>query len=453
MKGSFKKLLFIPPLILGVAVLVIAVKSKDKPERMPPAERITVVRTIEAPSVTVIPRALGYGSVEPGRVWQAVAEVGGKVVETHPQLKKGAILEAGVVLLRIDPTDYRLAVSETKANIRAVRGQLAELAAKEKNTRLSLKIDERSLQLSRNDLERKRQLLKRKNASQAAVDQEERNVLARRQAIQSLANTLNLIPAEREVLRAQLALQEAHLKSAERDLERTTVIAPFDCRIAEVNVEETQFAAQGKVLVVADSIDVAEVDAQVPIGRLISLIPTDTEIPDHVAQAMSDLPSLLAFSAVVRLRGGEVEAQWPARFTRVSDAVDPETRTIGIIVAVDEPYGKAVPGVRPPLSKNMFVEVELSGKPRPAQVVVPRAALHDGRLYVAGADGRLDIRDVVVAFAQTNFAVIAEGLAAGERVVVSDLIPAISGMLLESADDETVARALVAEAGGEGTVR
>ena len=452
MKGSLKKLLFIPPLLLGAAVLVIAVKSKDKPERSPPAERITVVRTIEAPSVTVIPRALGYGSVEPGRVWQAVAEVGGKVVETHPQLKKGAILEAGVVLLRIDPTDYRLAVSETKANIRAVRGQLAELAAKEKNTRLSLAIDERSLVLSRNDLERKRQLLKRKNASQAAVDQEERNVLARQQTIQSLANTLNLIPAEREVLGAQLALHQAQLKSAELDLERTTVIAPFDCRIAEVNVEETQFAAQGKVLVIADSIDVAEVDAQVPIGRLINLIPTDAEVPDRVA-AMSDLPSLLAFSAVVRLRGGEVEAQWPARFTRVSDAVDPETRTIGIIVAVDEPYAKVLPGVRPPLAKNMYVEVELSGKPRPAQVVVPRAALHDGRLYVAGTDGRLEIRLVEVAFAQTNFAVIGKGLTAGERVVVSDLIPAISGMLLEPTPDENAARALVAEAGGEGAVR
>ena len=453
MKGSLKKLLFIPPLLLGAAVLVIAVKSKDKPERSPPAERITVVRTIEAPSVTVIPRALGYGSVEPGRVWQAVAEVGGKVVETHPQLKKGAILEAGVVLLRIDPTDYRLAVSETKANIRAVRGQLAELAAKEKNTRLSLAIDERSLVLSRNDLERKRQLLKRKNASQAAVDQEERNVLARQQTIQSLANTLNLIPAEREVLGAQLALHQAQLKSAELDLERTTVIAPFDCRIAEVNVEETQFAAQGKVLVIADSIDVAEVDAQVPIGRLISLVPTDTKIPDHFAAAMSDLPSLLSFSAVVRLRGGEVEAEWPARFTRVSDAVDPETRTIGIIVAVDEPYAKVLPGVRPPLAKNMYVEVELSGKPRPAQVVVPRAALHDGRLYVAGTDGRLEIRLVEVAFAQTNFAVIGKGLTAGERVVVSDLIPAISGMLLEPTPDENAARALVAEAGGEGAVR
>ncbi len=453
MRSSLKKLLLIPPLLLAAAALVVAVKSKDKPERTPPAERTTVVRTIEAPSVTVIPRALGYGSVAPGRVWRAVAEIGGKVVETHPQLKKGAILEAGTVLLRIDPTDYRLAVSEAKANVRAVRGQLAELAAKEKNTRLSLEIDQRSLELSRNDLQRKRQLLARKNASQAAVDQEERNVLARRQAVQSLANTLNLIPAEREVLRAQLALHQAQLKSAERDLERTTITAPFDCRIAEVNVEEAQFAAPGKVLVVADGIDTAEIDAQVPIGRLINLVPADTEVPDRIAAAMSDLPSLLAFSAVVRLRGGEVEAQWPARFVRISDAVDPETRTIGVIVAVDEPYGKVLPGVRPPLAKNMFVEVELSGKPRPAQVVAPRAALHDGRLYLLGAGGRLEIREVEVAFSQSNFAVIGKGLAAGERVVVSDLVPAISGMLLEPVADETVARALIAEAAGEGAVR
>ncbi|HJO69434.1 MAG TPA: hypothetical protein QF804_07100 [Rhodospirillales bacterium] len=32
------------------------------------------MRTIKAPSVSVIPRALGYGNVQPGNVWEAVAE-------------------------------------------------------------------------------------------------------------------------------------------------------------------------------------------------------------------------------------------------------------------------------------------------------------------------------------------------------------------------------------------
>jgi multidrug efflux system membrane fusion protein len=158
------------------------------------------VRTIAAPSVSVIPRALAYGNVQPGKVWEAVTEVDGRIVEIHPQLKKGAILADGVVLLRIDPAKYRLAIAEIEASIRSTRARIAELHVKEENTLASLTIEERSLALSRNDFERKRALQASKNVSQAAVDQEERNVLAREQSAQTLANQLNLIPTERATL-------------------------------------------------------------------------------------------------------------------------------------------------------------------------------------------------------------------------------------------------------------
>jgi len=168
---------------------------------------------------------------------------------------------------------------------------------------------------------------------------------------------------------------------------------------------------------------------------------------------MERLPDILALSAVVRLRGGTVNAQWKARFTRISDTIDPKTRTAGVIVAVDDPYRQAIPGVRPPLVKNMFVEVELRGKPRPGQVVVPRAALHGRQVYVVTAENRLERRGVAVAFMQTNFASIKSGLKAGERVVISDLIPAVEGMLLDPVMDDDAARALIDEAEGRGPVR
>jgi hypothetical protein len=44
--------------------------------------------------------------------------------------------------------------------------------------------------------------------------------------------------------------------------------------------------------------------------------------------------------------------------------------------------------------------------------------------------------------------VIASGLSAGARVVASDLIPAIAGMLLAPRRDDALAARLIAEAGG-----
>jgi RND family efflux transporter MFP subunit len=452
-KTLVKRLLFIIPVMAAVAVLVAVVKRGAGPEQAPPREVAAKVRIIAVPEVTLVPRALGYGNAEPGMVWEAVAQVDGRIVAIHQQLKEGAILGKGEVLVRIDPNTYELAVRQMQANIRSVEAQLAEIRVKEENTRASLAIEERSVTLSERDLERKRRLLRNKNVSEAAVDEQERAVLGGWQSVQSLRNTLNLIPAERDSLRAQLALFQAQLETARLDLERTTIRAPFNCRIAEVHVEQTQFAAKGKVLVVADSTDVSEVAAQLPVGKMVNLIPPGMKIPTEPGAIMRNLPEILPLKAEVRLRGGTLDARWQARFARINDAIDPKTRTVGIIVAVDDPYRQAIPGVRPPLVKGMFVEVELSGEPRPGQVVVPRAALHDGHAYVVDENKRLRKRAVVVAFRQSNFAVVKSGLDAGDTIVISDVVPAIEGMLLEPVADDGAARALADEAEGRGPVR
>ena len=452
-RAVLSRLLIVPPVVLGVALVAYALAQRDPPERIPTREAATKVRTIAAPSVSVIPRALGYGNVQPGKVWEAVTEVDGRIVEIHPQLKKGAILADGVVLLRIDPTKYRLAIAEIAASIRSTRARIAELGVKEENTLSSLTIEERSLALSRNDLERKRALLASKNVSQAAVDQEERNVLAREQSVQTLANQINLIPTERATLEAEVALYRARLADAQLDLERTTITAPFDGRVAEVRVERAQYANRGQVLAIFDGIDVSEVSAQLPIDKMMSIVSGVDLDGITPATVMPELQRILGLTPIVRLHVGERTVVWPARVARISDTVDPRTRTVGVIVAVDQPYFQGNPGTRPPLAKNMFVEVELRGRALSDLVVIPRVALQGRRVYVVGADDRLSRREVEVQFHQTNFAAIRSGLEAGARIVISDLIPAIDGMLLDPVDDAEALAALIAEAEGHGPVQ
>lgn len=453
MSSTRKKLLFIPALLVGVAALVLAVKGKSVPEKAPPKEKVTRVRVIEAASMPVVPRAIAYGIVQPGTVWNAVAEAAGEIVETNPQLKKGAILAEGDVLFRIDPTPYELAAAQIEANIRATEAELAELEVRETNTRSSLAIEERSLVLSRKDLQRQKELKKKKAVAQAAVDKEERNVLARQLSVQTQRNTLNLIPAQRESLEAQLAVDRARLEDARLDLERTTIRAPFDCRVAEVRAEAGQFAASNATLAVVDSIAVSEVSAQLPIDKMMSIMsPSDTPFP-ALDTVMSELPAIIGIAPTVRLRTGERVIEWQARMARISDTIDPQTRTVGVIVAVDDPYRQTRPGYRPPLVKNMFVEVELQGRPRDGLVVVPRAALSGDTIHVVGPEDRLVKRTVEPLFRQTNFVALKGGIEPGERVIVTDLVPAIEGMLLAPQRDEEAEARLSAEARGEGPVR
>ena len=453
LRRAGRLLLFLAPVVVGAAAIGYATQNREGPRRLPPQERTMPVRVVTVPALDVVPRALGYGSVQPGRVWEAVAEVSGAVIYRHPELEKGAILRAGTELLRIDPTDYRLAVAQIEANVRSTEAQLAVLDVRASNTKRSLAIEERSIGLARKELERKQRLVRQGTVSQAAVDQEERAVLVGEQAVQNLRNSMSLLPAERAVLEATLDQLGARLETARRDLRRTTITAPFHCRIAEVNVEQAQFAVQGKVLVAADSLDVAEVTAQVPIGTLLTLVPRDLDLPLDSAASMPRLREMAALEAIVRLRTGRGATEWPARFSRISDTVDRRTRTVGVIVAVDDPYRRVVPGERPPLVKNMYVEVEIRGRPRPGAVVVPRGALTGGEVRIVGPDGRLRTREVEADFVQTNFVVVRSGLEAGERVVVSDLPFAVDGMRLGPVEDEEALAALVAEAVGGAPVQ
>jgi multidrug efflux pump subunit AcrA (membrane-fusion protein) len=134
---------------------------------------------------------------------------------------------------------------------------------------------------------------------------------------------------------------------------------------------------------------------------------------------------------------------------RFSDTIDPETRTVGVIVEVDRPYEDIQPGVRPPLVKGMFVYVELRGRARPQQLVVPRSALHGDELYVVDGEDRLHKRKVEVGSKNPEYMTIKKGIDSGERIVVSDLVPAIEGMLIRPVPDEKALEQLIREAGGE----
>ena len=73
----------------------------------------------------------------------------------------------------------------------------------------------------------------------------------------------------------------------------------------------------------------------------------------------------------------------------------------------------------------------IAGRTLPQQIVIPRSAIRNGRVYVMDENNRLQIRKVSKLFDQRDQSVIKQGLQAGEQLVLSDLIPAVEGMLLK----------------------
>ena len=446
--ASKRNWLFYPALALGVLLLVVLVKNKAEPQKEPLQEQARSVRVITVPSVAVVPEFSGSGNIEPSQIWNGVAEVSGTVVELSSRLNKGEIIPAGQLLLRIDPRDYQLKMAQAETAIEAIGAQIVEIGIREKNSKASLKIELENLKISQTELKRKEKLLAKGMVARSDYEREKRTVLSQTQGVQSLKNALDLYPAERTRMKAELKRLEAQLADTRLDLERTSMKMPFAGRVAETRIELNQYARQGEVLVSIDSIDMAEVTVQLQPSVLASLVHSDQVLTLGESDAV-ELGKALGLTAkvVVSLAGTELE--WPARVVRISDRLDPQTRTVGVIIEVDNPYANVQPGVRPPLVKGTFVAVKLTGSTLPNQLVVPPAALHGDYLYVVDQDNRLKKIEVKAGLRSASYVVISSGLTPDQRVVVSDLVPAINGMLLESVDDTKTLNRLIGAATGQ----
>lgn len=436
------KLAFItlPLVALGAAVLGYAISTRLPPERSELSERATPVRVIEAQIQPMTPKIVGFGRVIPARTFNAIAQVGGTVEYVNPALQKGAILPAGSVLVRLSAVDFNLAIAQANANIRAAEARLVELTVSEVNQTSALVIETEALALQQLEVERTQSLVARNAVPQNKLYDEQSAFLAQRQKIQTIEGTLALLPTQREVQVEQIAVYRASLETAHLNLERTELTLPFAARVASTSVEVGQFVGVGQTVAILEGIDAAEVEAQVSVVAMRGLMRAaqKTERSPAVEPSfITDVLQGLNLTAEVNLSIGQDILTWPASMDRISNTIDQRTGMLGVIVRIDTAYSGAEPGYRPPLTKGMFVEVALKTAPVRG-IVVPRNAIRNGKLLIVDDEDRLHWRPVSIGLMQESIALVTEGIDPGTRVVVSDLSPAIDGMLLTPIQDRAL---------------
>ena len=422
---SRKKIFWIlPPIILGIVILMVMKSGKLPPQPSNVGEPVRVVRTLQVESINFTPIATGYGVVQPAQIWKSIAQVSGRIISMHPRLKDGEIIPKGDILFHIDPVDYEL-------NLAQAETQLVELDVQLSNTKSSLKIEQRNLALAKKEQQRLQKLVKKGGVSQSSADAAERTMLSSTAQVQNLKNSLSLIPSQRK-------LQQAKITQAQRDLENTQIKAPFNMRVSSLAIESDQFVSKGQLLFSGDSVDRVEIIAQVSMTALKNLFFGQPETPKDIQSFSKNISTITGFKPTVNLdMGNDQVASWGAKFLRFTDNVDSQTRTMGIVVEVENPLQKIIPGKRPPLSKGMFVEVSIAGYSQANSIVIPRSSVRNGHVYVVDSESRLDIRPLQKLYDQKNQSIIAKGLKSGDLLVLTDLIPAVKGMLLKPVNSVT----------------
>ncbi len=459
MKKIFKNFIFLP-LILGGAIAFVVMQVKSKP----PVEHEDVgypSKAVEVINIDKIPfraRAMAFGNVEPKVLLKAKSEVSGKISYIHPDLKKGASLKKGTVVLRIEPTSFEISLNQSKAGLAGSQSSLAQLQAEEKSTKRALSIAQKNLNVGIKERNRIKTLWDKRLISRSTLDKEEQQVLALRQQVQDIQGKLSSYASRKAATRAQITQSKSQVDQSKDTLGRTEVRIPFDARIGAVAVEKGEFVPAGGLLFEALGVQAVEITAQLPTKQFRPLMSGLDSIKPNSSINLSDPKSLqmaltnMNLEARVRLVGDSDEAIfWKGKLTRISESVDPTRDTLGLVIAVDHPYDDIIPGKRPPLLKGMYTAVELFSPAKPT-LVLPRKAVHQGRIYIADENNTLKIQAVHILFQQGDMVVldsVKDKSLLGQKIIISDVIPVIEGLPLKVITAEEYQKNLALKARGE----
>jgi RND family efflux transporter MFP subunit len=418
----------LPPLgilLLGLATFVFLLKTRPEPPRQPGQVPRPVVRVIEVPAETPQLVVKGFGTVRAKRRVELIPQVSGVVVTKSPAFEPGGFFSQDEVLLRIDDTDYRLAAEKAAAEVARAEYNLAR--AQEEAA------------------------VARREWEQISQDSED---------LPTEPNPLVFHEPQLSLARAELAAARAAHAQAEVNLQRCTLKAPFPGRVMQAQVDAGQYLRAGSVVGSIYATDMAEVTVPIPDADLAWIkVPLDenltadaTALRSEGSRRAGDPPSHFDEGSEVDIVAefAGAEHHWPGRVVRLAGVIDEKSRRVPVVVEIPNPYRTV--GQRPPLVEGMFVETRILGQALPGAVTIPRAALRaENQVWVVDEEERLRIRNVTVARADVERAVITEGLSPGERVCVTSLQVVSDGMLVRAtAEGENTVMATSAEPSAQG---
>ena len=372
-----KRYLIIVGIILAaVAIAMAMVRMQPPPPKKEVVDLDPLVEVLVLEHMTANFEVTSQGSVRPRTETVLSAEVSGTITAISPKFIAGGVFGADEVLLRIDPTNYKVAVDQAEALVR-----------------------QRQIEFD------------------GASKLREQGYRAE---------------AELASAAAALATARAELVRARRNLERTYIRVPYEGIVRAKEADLGQFVNPGTRLGVVFATDYAEV--RLPLTDL-DLAFVDLPGATEIAQSGgSDEGPAVMLTATQKGR----TQTWQARIVRTEGVVDESSRVTYAVARIDDPYALHSGDV--PLPMGTFVSATIAGSEAENIIRVPRSVVRGSdELVFVDEENRLRIRQVNIIRGDANFVYLGGGAMVGERVVVTSLETPINGMPIRVRGDESQA--------------
>jgi RND family efflux transporter MFP subunit len=365
MQSRWKRVLLIVAILAGGVVASIAMSALREPPAKKEAERLDMLVEVQVLKPMNANFSIqSQGTVRPRTETVLSSEVSGTIVHVSPKWMAGGVFEKDEVLMRVDPTNYTVAVDQAKA---LVKQRQIEFDGAEKLLSQGYRAES-------------------EHASAAAA----------------------------------LASAKAELVRANRNLERTSIRLPYAGMVRSKEADLGQFVNPGTRVGVVFAIDYAEVRLPLTDQDLGFLdLPGAIDIRDT---GVGNGPEV-ELRTVTR---GETTS-WTARIVRTEGVVDEKSRVTYAVALIADPYQLLGDEKVLPMGTFVSATIagtRREGVYRVSRSALKGAS----ELLFVDDDDTIQIRAVNIVRSDTDYAYIEGGVEEGERIILTAVESPVSGM-------------------------
>jgi RND family efflux transporter MFP subunit len=369
MKRKYKRMALVAGiLVVSIAAMLALSSLKPEPPKKEVATLELLVDLIELELTTVYFEIDTQGTVRPRTQTIVSAEVSGSIVDISPKFIAGGVFEAGEVLMRIDPSNYTVAVAKSEALL---------------------------------------------NQRQIEFD-----------GAQKLRSKGYRAESELASAAAALAAAKAELVGAQRNLERTHVQLPYEGMVMSKDADLGQFVSAGMQIGVTFATNYAEI--RLPLTDQDQAFIENPGTAEITQSGGADGP-LVTLSAIQKGRYTE----WDAQIVRSEGVVDERSRVTYSVARVADPYRLHDIGTPLPIGTFVKAKIAASNAVDVIRVPRTAIRGSDQLLFV-DADNKIEIRSVEILRSDSQFAYLSGGAQAGERITITAIDAPTNGMAVRT---------------------
>lgn len=330
------------------------------------------------------------GKVSPAHIRHITSEVPGLVQYKNPKLTRGAYVEQGELLIRLEQQPFILDIAEKQSGLDQAILHLSETKAKAR--------------------------------------------IAQKSAGKKSSEYARHLP-QLTFAKSQVEAAKAALTYANRQLEKTEIKAAISGKVIEDNINQGEYLQSASAIGKLYGTDIVEV--RLPLN--------DHQIDILGLKENAELNQDFGQSVVVKVNSyHDPNTVWQGHISRIEGERD-NNQLLYVIAKIDNT--SILNQDNSALLPGSFIEASIHGKVIKSLRILPRALIQaDKQVWVIDDANRLQRKDVNILYRGKELVYIQDGLKRHDKVVNTSFHQLVSGLLVEPSSEPQILDQQVVEA-------